>query len=61
MIALLMIVSAAGAVGCGGGNQTSPAQNTLATTPGSYVFTVTGTDVANAGITTVTTIDVSVQ
>jgi hypothetical protein len=62
MTALVMIVGAAGAIGCGGGSETSPAQGkTAATTPGSYVFTVTGTDAANAGITTVTTVNVTVQ
>jgi trimeric autotransporter adhesin len=62
MTALVMIVGGAGAIGCGGGSETSPAQGkTAATTPGSYVFTVTGTDVANAGITTVTTVNVTVQ
>jgi hypothetical protein len=44
-----MIVGAAGAIGCGGGSQTFPTQGkTATTTPGSYVFNVTGTDVANA-------------
>jgi Bacterial Ig-like domain (group 3) len=62
MIALVMIVGPAGTFGCGGGNQTSTSvQSTIATTPGNYVFTVTGTGVANAGITTVTTVNVTVQ
>jgi hypothetical protein len=62
MITLVMVAGAAGATGCGGGSQTSPAQSTTATTtPGNYVFTVTGTDVANAGITAVTTVNVTVQ
>jgi hypothetical protein len=62
MIALVLIGAAVGAIGCGGGSETPPAQGkTASTTPGSYVFTVTGTDVANAGLTTVTTVNVTVQ
>jgi len=61
MIVFFIVVGAAGAIGCGGGSQTPPAQTTLATTSGSYVFTVTGTDEASAGMTTITTVNVTVQ
>jgi hypothetical protein len=61
LLAVVLITIAADAIGCGGGSQTSSIQNPTATTPGNYVFSVTGTDAADAGISTVTTINVTVQ
>lgn len=61
MIALVIWAGAAGTIGCGGGKQASSVQNTTESTPGNYVFTVTGTDAAHVGITAVTTINVTVH
>jgi hypothetical protein len=60
MLALLWIVVASVAVGCGGGSGSST-QNTSGTTAGNYTFAVTGTDSTNASITTSTTVSVTVQ
>jgi Bacterial Ig-like domain (group 3)/FG-GAP-like repeat/FG-GAP repeat len=63
MLALLWLVFASLAIGCGGGG--SPGNNLGPTTPGttsgSYLFTVTGTDSASATITTSTTVTLTVQ
>lgn len=63
MLALLWLVFASLAIGCGGGG--SPGNNfgpaTPGTTSGSYLFTVTGTDSASATITTSTTVTLTVQ
>jgi hypothetical protein len=66
MLALLWVAVVSLAIGCGGGggggqtgSKTGPA--VPATTAGSYVFTVTGTDASNAAITTSTTVGVTVQ
>jgi hypothetical protein len=66
MLMLLWVIAAAGAIGCGGGGEAqspsspnSPA--TPATTVGSYTFTVTGTDTANATITTSASVVINVQ
>jgi len=56
MLALLLFVAAAGAIGCGGGGSSTPA-----TTASNYTFTVAATDSANAKITASTTISVTVQ
>jgi hypothetical protein len=61
MLALLCIVVASLAIGCGGGSSSISGQGTPATTAGNYVFTVTGTDSAQATITTSTTVTVTVQ
>jgi hypothetical protein len=62
MIAVALIASGAGLIGCeGGGNQRASTQDSSATTPGNYGFTVTGTDAANPEITTATTVQVVVQ
>jgi hypothetical protein len=61
MVALVIGAGAAGTIGCGGGKQASSVQSTAESTPGNYVFTVTGIDAANAEITTVTTVNVTVQ
>ena len=61
MIALAVCAGAAGTIGCGGGKQASSVQSTAKSTPGNYVFTVTGTDAADAEITTATTVNVTVQ
>lgn len=68
MLVLLWLIAVAGAIGCGGGGSTSgggsigPTQpTTLATTPGNYTFTVTGTDSANAQIIVSANVDVTIQ
>ncbi|HEY1902315.1 MAG TPA: FG-GAP-like repeat-containing protein [Terracidiphilus sp.] len=63
MLALLCLVFASLAIGCGGGGSTG---NNLGpanpgTTSGSYIFTVTGTDSVSAAITTSTTVTLTVQ
>jgi len=64
MLMLLWMIVAAGALGCGGGGQSSSSSGkstTPATTVGSYVFTVTGTDTTNAKITTSANVIINVQ
>jgi hypothetical protein len=64
MLGLMLIVFAAGAIGCGGGSSSkTPPQppGTPATTAGNYIFTVTGTDTANSTITVSTTATLTVQ
>jgi hypothetical protein len=64
MLLVLLGIFVAGAVACGGsggGNTGNPPPGTSATTAGSYVFTVTGTDSAHATITASTTVTVTVE
>jgi sugar lactone lactonase YvrE len=64
MSVLLGLIVAAGAIGCGGSGSggTSPINPTTpATTAGSYTFTVTGTDSANASITVSANVTLTVQ
>jgi hypothetical protein len=64
MLLMLVGIFVAGAVACGGssgGNNGNPTPGTSATTAGNYVFTVTGTDSANATITASTTVTVKVE
>jgi sugar lactone lactonase YvrE len=62
MIALVWIVVAAGAIGCGGGsNSGSGGISTPATTAGTYTFKVTGVDSAHSTITVATNISITVQ
>jgi hypothetical protein len=63
MLALLLFVAAAGAIGCGGGGGGGGGggSSTPATTAGSYVFTVTGTDSASAKITASSNVSITVQ
>ncbi len=66
MLGILLIVCAVGAIGCGGdSSKSAPAPPTSPTTPattaGSYTFTVTGTDTADASITASTTVTLTVQ
>ncbi|MGA2538433.1 MAG: Ig-like domain repeat protein, partial [Terracidiphilus sp.] len=61
----MAILTAVGVVactlGCGGNGGQTTGSNTPATTAGSYVFTVTGTDSSNASITVSTTVSIVVQ
>lgn len=63
MLALLCLVFASLAIGCGGGGSTpvnlGPA--IPGTTSGSYIFTVTGTDSTSAATTTSATVTLTVQ
>ena len=62
MLAILLTVIAAGAIGCGGGGGSGSSKTyTSATTAGNYTFTITGTDSVNAKITTSTNVTVTVQ
>ena len=64
MLALQLLVAAAGAIGCGGGGGTSGGGgglSTPATTAGNYTFTVAATDSVNSKITTSTTVTITVQ
>jgi hypothetical protein len=61
MLALLWVVGASLAIGCGGGGMSTTGTSTQATTAGNYVFTVTGTDSASPTIATSTSVTVSVQ
>jgi len=65
IFAFLLIAVLAGTIGCGGSSQSASSsgggKTTPATTSGTYVFTVMGTDVANAKITTSTNVSVTVQ
>jgi len=65
MLVVLLGIFAAGAVACGGGGGGGGGGNsgpgTAATTAGSYVFTVTGTDSVNAAISASTTVTVTVE
>ena len=65
LLAMGIVCVAAGLLGCGG-SSSSPAPNptgqtTPATTTGSYIFTVTVTDQANATVTTSANVIVTVQ
>jgi hypothetical protein len=51
MLALIAVAVAACTIGCGEGGGQSTGPSTPATTAGSYIFTVTGTDSASANIT----------
>ena len=57
---LLLMVVGFVAIGCGGGSLIQ-GTGTVATTAGSYTFTVTGTDSADASLTTSTSVVVTVQ
>lgn len=61
--AIICAIVVAGVIGCGGGSSVTltPPIVTLATTPGSYTFTVTGTDSSNAKLTSSATVTVTVQ
>jgi hypothetical protein len=61
MLTLLLVAVATVAIGCGAGQSPQIVQAIPATTAGSYVFTVSGTDLANPAITTSTTVTVTVQ
>jgi hypothetical protein len=61
---MLLVVAAAGFIGCGGGGGVSPKStqtSSPATTAGSYTFAVTATDAANAKVTTSINVSVTVQ
>jgi hypothetical protein len=63
-LVLVLMSAGLGMIGCGGGggSQSSPPPPvTPATTAGNYVFTITGTDTANAQITTSGNVTVTVQ
>jgi hypothetical protein len=62
LILLWGVIAAAGTIGCGG-NGSSPivGQGTPATTAGSYIFTVAGTDSINSKITSSTTVTIIVN
>ena len=60
MLVLLSVAVASLTIGCGGsGSSIGP--TTPGTTAGNYVFTLTGTDSANAAITTSVTVEIVVQ
>ncbi len=64
--ALIGLAIAAWTIGCGGsgassGGSNTTGQSTPATTAGNYTFTVTGTDAANARISSAASVVVSVQ
>jgi hypothetical protein len=61
MLSLLCIVATSLIIGCNGGSPATTGQGTSATTAGNYVFTITGTDSAQATIKTSTTVTVTVQ
>jgi hypothetical protein len=61
MQALLWVVIAAETMGCGGGGSSMQTTSTPGTTAGSYTFAVTGTDTANAKITSSANFSVTVQ
>ena len=61
LLALLMVTVGAATIGCGGSAAVVPPVVTPATTAGSYVFTLTGTDSVNSTIVTSTTFTVTVQ
>jgi len=61
IVALLFVVATAGAIGCGGKQSSTPPVNNPGTTAGNYTFNVTGTDSANATITTSTSVTITVQ
>lgn len=60
-LSLLGIAVVFAAIGCGGGSGGTKGTSTPATTAGNYTFTVTGTDSANATITTSTSVIVTVN
>jgi trimeric autotransporter adhesin len=64
MVALLAIVATVAGIGCGrvgGGSSNSTPPSTVATTAGTYVFTVTATDSMNTNITSSSTVSITVQ
>jgi hypothetical protein len=64
MLILLWVIAVAGTIGCGGAGSASFRQvgtNIPATTPGSYTFTITGTDSINPAISTSTNLTIAVQ
>jgi formylglycine-generating enzyme required for sulfatase activity len=61
MLALIAVSVAACTTGCGGGGGQSTGPSTPATTAGSYIFNVIGTDSANANITASTNVTITVQ
>jgi hypothetical protein len=58
---VVLFAVAASTTGCGGGGGQSTGSSTPATTAGNYVFTLTGTDSANAKVTVSTTVSITVQ
>jgi hypothetical protein len=58
LLASLALLFAIAIVGCGGGHST---HTTPGTTAGTYVFTVTAKDAANAKLTTSATVSLTVQ
>ena len=62
MLALILIITGAGVIGCGGevGVQTT-GPGTSSTTAGNYTFTLTGADSANNKISASTTVAITVQ
>jgi hypothetical protein len=63
LLALLLMTTTVGMIGCAGGSSTPPGSTliTPATASGSYAFSVTGTDSTNSTITTSTSVAVTVQ
>jgi hypothetical protein len=62
LLVILLMIVAGGSIGCGGKFFTSSSSSsTPATTAGTYVFTVSGTDSANAKLVTSTTVTITVQ
>ncbi len=63
MMVVLVGIVVAGMVGCGGGggSSTNPPPTTPATTAGTYMFSVSGTDSSNTKITASTNVTVTVQ
>jgi hypothetical protein len=58
---VVLFAVAASTIGCGGGGGQSTGSSAPATTAGNYVFTLTGTDSANAKVTVSTTVSITVQ
>jgi hypothetical protein len=64
MLAILALIATCGVIGCGGGGSSgssSHGQSTPGTSSGNYTFTVTGTDAANAKITSSVDVTITVQ
>ena len=64
MLAIVAMIAISGVIGCGGGSGSGGSNHgpsTPGTTAGNYTFTVTGTDTANAKITTSVDVTVTVQ
>jgi hypothetical protein len=57
---MLSLITAAGAIGCGGSVRETLLSNN-GTTAGTYMYTITATDSANSSLTAKTTITVTVQ